>query len=113
MASDLDASFNEERAVGFRVRDATGDIRVFPRGARWDAPVDLDEATGLMGDEPAGLRLRTGAAIAGTAARSRGCHRRAHDDAHRDTQHAVDPRGRPCAARPQPRASPAVPGGAV
>jgi hypothetical protein len=63
----LDASFNEERAVGFRVRDGTGDIRVFPRGARWDAPVDLDEATGMMGDEPAGLRLRTGAAIAGTA----------------------------------------------
>ena len=63
---DLSASFNEERAVGFRVRDATGDIRVFPRGARWDAPVDLDEATGLMGDEPAGLRLRTGAAVAGT-----------------------------------------------
>ncbi len=63
---DLDASFNEERAVGFRVRDASGDIRVFPRGARWDAPVDLDEATGLMGDEPAGLRFRTGAAVAGT-----------------------------------------------
>ena len=65
-ASVLDRSFKEERAVGFRVRDATGDIRVFPRGARWDAPVDLDEASGLMGDEPAGLRLRTGAAIAGT-----------------------------------------------
>ncbi len=63
---DLDPSFNEERAVGFRVRDATGDIRVFPRGARWDAPVDLDEATGLMGDEPAGLLLRTGPAISGT-----------------------------------------------
>lgn len=63
---DFDASFHEERAVGFRVRDATGDIRVFPRGARWDAPVDLDEATGLMGDEPAGLRFRTGAAVAGT-----------------------------------------------
>ncbi len=62
---DLHASFNEERAVGFRVRDATGDIRVFPRGARWDAPVDLDKASGLMGDEPAGLRLRTGAAVAG------------------------------------------------
>jgi hypothetical protein len=64
--SDPDSSFNEERAVGFRVRDASGDIRVFPRGARWDAPVDLDEATGLMGDEPAGLQLRTGMAIAGT-----------------------------------------------
>jgi hypothetical protein len=63
---ELSAAFNEERAVGFRVRDATGDIRVFPRAARWDAPVQLDEATDIMGDEPAGLRLRTGAAIAGT-----------------------------------------------
>ena len=60
------ADFHEERAVGFRVRDASGDIRVFPRSARWDAPVLLDESTGFMGDEPAGLRLRTGPALAGT-----------------------------------------------
>lgn len=64
--SELEPSFQEERAIGFRVRDATGDIRVFPRGARWDAPVGLDDTTGLMGEEPPGLRLRTGAAIAGT-----------------------------------------------
>jgi len=63
---DLGAAFDEERAVGFRVRDATGDIRVFPRGARWDAPIHLDEATGVMGDEPPGLRLRTGTAVAET-----------------------------------------------
>lgn len=63
---DLGAAFDEERAVGFRVRDATGDIRVFPRGARWDAPMHLDEATGVMGDEPPGLRLRTGTAVAET-----------------------------------------------
>lgn len=63
---DLGAAFAEERAVGFRVRDATGDIRVFPRGARWDAPMHLDEATGVMGDEPPGLRLRTGTAVAET-----------------------------------------------
>jgi hypothetical protein len=62
--TDVDADFREERAVGFRVRDPSGDIRVFPRAARWDAPVVLDEATGLMGDEPAGLQLRTGGAIA-------------------------------------------------
>ena len=47
---------DEERAVGFRVRDASGDIRVFPRGARWDAPVGFDERTGTLGDEPLGLR---------------------------------------------------------
>jgi hypothetical protein len=28
----------EERSIGFRVRDATGSIRVFPHGARVDAP---------------------------------------------------------------------------
>ena len=27
--------FHEERAVGFRIRDDTGTIRVFPKGARW------------------------------------------------------------------------------
>ena len=63
---DLGAAFHEERAVGFRVRDASGDIRVFPRGARWDARTELDEATGMMGDEPPGLALRTGPAVAGT-----------------------------------------------
>jgi hypothetical protein len=62
---ELGRDFHEERAVGFRVRDATGDIRVFPRGARWDAPVALDESTGFMGDQPPGLRLRTGPTLAG------------------------------------------------
>lgn len=52
----------EERSCGFRVRDATGTIRVFPRGARFDAPVRFDEETGAMGDEPPGLALRTGGA---------------------------------------------------
>ena len=58
--------FREERAVGFRVRDDTGDIRIFPRGARWDAPMVLDDRTGFMGEEPPGVRIRTGAAVAGT-----------------------------------------------
>jgi hypothetical protein len=62
----IGADFHEERAVGFRVRDATGDIRVFPRGARWDAPLALDDSTGMLGDEPPGLDLRTGAAMATT-----------------------------------------------
>ena len=62
--SELDAGFREERAVGFRVRDASGDIRVFPRGARWDAPVCFDDADAMLGDVPAGLALRTGSALA-------------------------------------------------
>ena len=64
--ADLSADFHEERAVGFRVRDASGDLRVFPRGARWDAPTTLDDTTGLMGDEPPALRIRTGPALAAT-----------------------------------------------
>lgn len=59
----LDADFREERAVGFRVRDVSGDIRVFPRAARWDAPTPFDERTGSFGDTPPGLNLRTGSAI--------------------------------------------------
>jgi hypothetical protein len=61
--ADLGADFHEERAVGFRVRDSSGDLRVFPRAARWDAPMSLDDTTGLMGDEPPGLRIRTGPAL--------------------------------------------------
>jgi hypothetical protein len=64
--AEIGADFFEERAVGFRVRDESGDIRVFPRGARWDAPTTLDDSTGLMGDEPPGLRIRTGSALAPT-----------------------------------------------
>ncbi len=54
----------EERAVGFRVVDESGDVRVFPRGARWDAPVRFDDGTGTFGEEPAGLSMRTGSAVA-------------------------------------------------
>ena len=53
----------EERAVGFRVVDETGDVRVFPRGARWDAPVRFDDRTGMFGEQPPGLSIRTGSAI--------------------------------------------------
>jgi len=62
---DLSDELMEERAVGFRIRDASGDVRVFPRGARWDAPTRYDDSTGMMGDEPPGLSLRTGPAISG------------------------------------------------
>jgi hypothetical protein len=54
---------DEERAVGFRVRDASGDVRVFPRGARWLVPDAFKDGTSLLGDEPADLRIRTGDAI--------------------------------------------------
>ena len=53
----------EERAIGFRVTDDSGEVRVFPRGARWDAPVRFDDETGMFGDTPAGLSMRTGSAI--------------------------------------------------
>jgi hypothetical protein len=55
--------FDEERAVGFRVRDASGDVRVFPRAADWLVPDAFSAGTGLLGDEPTGLRLRAGSAI--------------------------------------------------
>ena len=63
-AGDDDRStvFREEAAVGFRIRDDSGELRVFPRGARFDVPPRFDEGTGTFGDSPAGLRLRSGAA---------------------------------------------------
>ena len=54
---------DEERAVGFRVRDDSGAIRVFPRGAIWDAPAVFKEGDGFSGDRPPGLALRSGSAI--------------------------------------------------
>jgi hypothetical protein len=53
----------EERAVGFRVRDASGDVRVFPRDAHFLVPDAFKEGTGVMGDEPPGLHIRTGGAF--------------------------------------------------
>ena len=57
-----ETGFVEERSIGFRVRDLTGSIRIFPSGARVDAPLRLNEETGAMGDEPPGLAIRTGGA---------------------------------------------------
>ncbi len=65
-ASDGDSSttdFREERGVGFRIRDETGVMRVFPRGARFDVPAVFDAKTGPFGDEPPGLRRRAGGAF--------------------------------------------------
>lgn len=50
----------EERSIGFRIRDGSGALRVFPQGARFDAPVRFEGETGELGDEPAGLELRRG-----------------------------------------------------
>jgi hypothetical protein len=59
----FDADFQEERAVGFQVRDDSGLVRVFPRGARWDVPDGLDDRSGSFGELPPGIRFRTGSAV--------------------------------------------------
>src|SRR6188474_747107 len=53
-------SSREERAVGFRVRDASGELRIFPLGARFDVPNRFSDRDGSLGDRPPGLDLRTG-----------------------------------------------------
>ena len=50
----------EERAVGFRIRDASGRLRVFPRGARWAVPDAFHGSTDMFGNQPDGLNIRTG-----------------------------------------------------
>ena len=55
--------FNEERAVGFRVRDDSGDVRVFPAAARFDVPDRFDEESGRWDGDPPGLQPRTGSAF--------------------------------------------------
>jgi hypothetical protein len=55
-----DPVLDEERAVGFRVRDASGSLRIFPRGARFDVPPRFDAASSLLDGEPTALRTRTG-----------------------------------------------------
>lgn len=54
--------FSEERAVGFRVRDPSGTIRVFPRDAQFDADPRFREEAGPFDDPPSGLDLRDGPA---------------------------------------------------
>ncbi len=56
-------NLDEERAVGFVLRDSTAAVRIFPRGARWDAPLAFDDRSNGFGDPPPGLALRTGSAI--------------------------------------------------
>jgi hypothetical protein len=54
--------FREERAVGFRVRDDTGTIRVFPANARFEIPPSFNEDSSAWGGAPAGLLPRSGSA---------------------------------------------------
>jgi hypothetical protein len=74
---DSHTVFSEERGVGFRVRDASGSIRVFPQGARWEVPTDLDDSGGMVDATPAGVRLNTGPTIAGVPEESRDAQVRA------------------------------------
>jgi hypothetical protein len=60
----MGTALREERAVGFRIRDDSGSLRVFPRGARFDVPFAFDEKTGAFGDEPPGLAMRSGSPFA-------------------------------------------------
>jgi hypothetical protein len=60
-------AFREERAVGFRVRDASGAVRVFPGGARFDVPDRFDERPGMWGGGVIGLLPRTGPVFAPVA----------------------------------------------
>jgi hypothetical protein len=54
---------DEERAVGFTVRDGSGEIRVFPRGAAFDVPLCFDDADDQSGASPPGLAPRYGPAV--------------------------------------------------
>ncbi len=56
--------FEEQRAVGFRVRDASGTVRVFPRDAAWDVPDGFGGGDGPLGAPPTGLAVRSGPAFA-------------------------------------------------
>jgi hypothetical protein len=57
---DGTTTFKDERGVGFRLRDASGSIRIFPRGARIDAPERLDDKDSPLGERPPSVTVRTG-----------------------------------------------------
>lgn len=56
-------TLDDERAVGFLLNDDTGTLRVFPRGARWDALTCFDEQTDWTGGDPPGLNRNHGAGV--------------------------------------------------
>jgi hypothetical protein len=55
--------FEEERAIGFRIRDESGTIRVFPRAARIDGLIRLDDRDSITGERPVSVSMRTGPAF--------------------------------------------------
>jgi len=54
---------DEERGVGFRVTDETGSIRVFPSGARIDAPDCYDAKSDMFGNPPPDLAIRRSSSV--------------------------------------------------
>ena len=60
---------DEEKAQEFRIRNESGDIRIVPRGARWEIGAAFDASTGISGDEPPGLQLRRAGAYAAAVER--------------------------------------------
>jgi len=56
--------FDEEKSQEFRLRGENGEIRVVPRGARWEIGTAFDESTSLTGSDPPGLARRSGSAYA-------------------------------------------------
>ncbi len=69
--------YAEERSIGFRVRDATGSLRVFPRGARFDAPVRFEGETDVIGRRAGRARHPAGRFDGTGRDRRRGGRRRA------------------------------------
>lgn len=61
-SASREPAYTDERSIGFRIRDTSGSLRVFPRDARFDAPVRFEGETSFTGDEPAGLDIRLGGA---------------------------------------------------
>ena len=73
-------TLNEENAISFRVRDASGTIRVMPRGrVDWNVPPRWEAETDLDGDDPPGLNRNRGASTAPTELDREVGHRRPAD----------------------------------
>lgn len=54
-------TLREENAISFRIRDATGSIRVVPRGRLdWNVPPRWEDESDLDGDDPPGLHRNRG-----------------------------------------------------
>ena len=51
------ATYRLQMHGGFRLRDETGTIRVFPRGATWAVSDRFSEASGIAGEEAPGLGI--------------------------------------------------------